>query len=94
MTNKQYPKMAEMKNDIREYGLYEVVDDFIIYEDNGYRLSLDVLNEDETIIIVLNRLEDGKISQGTHGMDKKDFMRYDDNDFKLLIGQILLYNVM
>lgn len=92
MMNK-YPQMEEMKRDIREYGLYEVVDDFTIYEENNYRLSVSVLLDDDMVAIVLNRLEDGELLQGSYGMDKKDFMKYDDNDFRLLIGNILSYNM-
>lgn len=92
MMNK-YPQMEEMKRDIREYGLYEVVDDFTIYEENNYRLSVSVLLDGDMVAIVLNRLEDGELLQGAYGMDKKDFMKYDDNDFRLLIGNILSYNM-
>ena len=92
MENK-YPKMAEMKNDIREYGLYEVVEDFVIYEEGNYRLSVNVLLEGDMVAIVLNRFDNDVFSQGAYGMDKKDFMKYDDNDFRSLVGQILNYNM-
>ncbi len=76
--------LKELKKDIIEYDLYEVVDDI---QYGNYFLT--ILNEDDKILIIVRDYE----GSASWVMDKNEFLNIDTTEeLEKLINNILYYN--